>query len=48
MRRRRQVWRLLLNDIEASVLDDPSLDEDERAEVLAGLDRLRQSAPPRV
>jgi len=42
-----QVWRLLLNDIEASVVDDVSLDDDERAEVLAGLERLRQSAPAR-
>ncbi|KPV77020.1 uncharacterized protein RHOBADRAFT_51986 [Rhodotorula graminis WP1] len=44
---RGEVWRLLLNDIEASVLDDGSLEDDERAEVLAGLERLRQSGPAR-
>ncbi|GAA5898591.1 hypothetical protein JCM8208_004708 [Rhodotorula glutinis] len=44
---RGEVWRLLLNDIEASVLDDVSLEDDERAEVLAGLERLRQSGPAR-
>ncbi|BGP37233.1 hypothetical protein JCM10449v2_001138 [Rhodotorula kratochvilovae] len=39
-----EVWRMLLNDIEASIADDDSLDDDERAEVLAGVERLRQSA----
>ncbi|GAA5996941.1 uncharacterized protein JCM10292_006099 [Rhodotorula paludigena] len=45
---RGEVWRMLLNDIEASIVDDESLDDEERAEVLSGLERLRQSANARV
>lgn len=33
---------MLLDDIQASIEDDPALDEEEREEVLAGVERLRQ------
>ncbi|GAA5826208.1 hypothetical protein JCM11251_007209 [Rhodosporidiobolus azoricus] len=39
---RGEIWSMLLNDIQASIEDDPALDEEEREEVLAGVERLRQ------
>ncbi|GAA5912085.1 hypothetical protein JCM6882_002028 [Rhodosporidiobolus microsporus] len=39
---RGEIWSMLLNDIQASIEDDPALDDDERDEVLAGVERLRQ------
>ncbi|GAA5974153.1 hypothetical protein JCM11641_003469 [Rhodosporidiobolus odoratus] len=39
---RGEVWHMLLDDIQASIEDDPSLDEDEREEVLSGVERLRR------
>ncbi|GAA6029966.1 hypothetical protein JCM8097_009192 [Rhodosporidiobolus ruineniae] len=41
---RGEVWQMLLDDIQASIEDDPSLDEDEREEVLGGVERLRARA----
>ncbi|BGO88869.1 hypothetical protein NBRC10512_002225 [Rhodotorula toruloides] len=39
---RGEVWRMLLDDIQASVLEDETVDEDERAELVSNLDRLRE------
>ncbi|BGP22169.1 hypothetical protein Rt10032_c07g3347 [Rhodotorula toruloides] len=39
---RGEVWRMLLDDIQASVLEDETVDEDERAELICSLDRLRE------
>ncbi|BGP13208.1 hypothetical protein JCM10213_000213 [Rhodosporidiobolus nylandii] len=41
---RGEVWQMLLNDIQASIEDDLTLDEDEREEVLSGVERLRAKA----
>lgn len=39
---RGEVWRMLLDDIQASIIEDETVDEDERAELVSSLDRLRK------
>ena len=40
---RGEVWGLLLDDLEAAITEEDGLDDEERAEVLGGVHRLRQT-----
>lgn len=38
-----QVWGTLLDDLEAAIVEEEDIDEEERIEVLNGVERLRLS-----
>lgn len=39
-----QVWGMLLRDLQEAIMDDETLDEEERGDVLRSLDKLRRTA----
>lgn len=39
-----QVWAMLLRDLQEAIMDDETLDEEERGDVLRSLDKLRRTA----